>query len=134
MKKLANAKDLIRPVKISSDHASSMQKIRNSFGLSLQDVQDLTGIPRQTISSYERKTREPNIYTLKLLADFYNVSVDVFIGHESIKDSDLLALQISMVAKRSSLINLNKNLRRAINGLEREFELNQIVIDSIVIP
>jgi len=139
MKKLANTNDLIRPVKIASDHASNMLIIRNSFGLSLQDVQDVIGIPKQTLSNYERKTREPNIHTLKLLADFYNVSVDVLIGHEPTVNSEQLSLErISMIAKRSArksaLTNLNKNLQRTINCLEREIKLNLIEIDSIVIP
>jgi transcriptional regulator with XRE-family HTH domain len=137
MKKLANTNDLARHEKIASDHASNMLIIRNSFGLSLQDVQDLIGIPKQTLSNYERKTREPNIHTLKLLADFYNVSVDVLIGHEPTVNSEQLSLErISMIAnrsaKKSALIKLNRNLQRTINCLEREIKLNLIEIDDIV--
>jgi transcriptional regulator with XRE-family HTH domain len=58
-----------------------LQEFRNRKKESLQDVQNHTGIPRQTLSSYETETREPSIDTIKLLATYYETSIDELLNY-----------------------------------------------------
>lgn len=39
------------------------------------------GMPRATYQNYEAGTREPNLNTLKLIANYFEVSIDYLLGH-----------------------------------------------------
>ena len=53
---------------------------RINAGYTQQQVTDVTGIPRSTISRLESGTREPDLNTLGKLIDFYEVSADWILG------------------------------------------------------
>ena len=47
-----------------------------------QQLADLLLVKRQTIGKYTKEISEPNIDSLKKLADYFNVSVDYLLGRE----------------------------------------------------
>lgn len=57
-----------------------IKEARKNSGYTQQQVEDNTGISRNTISRIENGTREPNIETLGKLIDFYEVSADWILG------------------------------------------------------
>lgn len=60
--------------------AKKLIKARKQTGLSQYEVAEETGISRSTLASYETDRTQPDIETLGILADFYNVSTDWLIG------------------------------------------------------
>lgn len=59
---------------------NKIKELRKSKKLTLDDMQDETGINRVTISQYERGKREPKIETWQKLADYFGVSVPYLMG------------------------------------------------------
>lgn len=59
-----------------------LKELREKQGLTLDDIEEQTGIKRATFSRYENGKSEPKIATWKKLADYFDVSVDYLIGHE----------------------------------------------------
>ena len=57
-----------------------IKKARLEAGYTQQEVSQLTGISRSNITKYELGNLEPNIETLGVLAQFYNVSLNWLIG------------------------------------------------------
>lgn len=57
-------------------------KLRESRSLTQYQLANQTGITRAAISHYEKGRREPDIETLVMLADFFKVSLDDFVGRE----------------------------------------------------
>lgn len=57
-----------------------IKEARKNSGYTQQQVEDNTGISRNTISRIESGSREPNIETLGKLIDFYEVSADWILG------------------------------------------------------
>lgn len=57
-----------------------IKEARKNAGYTQQQVEDNTGISRNTISRIENGSREPNIETLGKLIDFYEVSADWILG------------------------------------------------------
>lgn len=53
---------------------------RKNAGYTQQQVEDNTGIKRSTICRIETGIREPNLETIGILADFYEVSTDWLLG------------------------------------------------------
>lgn len=58
----------------------NIQKLRNSKGMSQQELADAIRIGRSTLANYEQNKREPNYKTLESIAKYFNVSVDYILG------------------------------------------------------
>ena len=62
-----------------------IKQLRQEKGLKQEELAKEFGIAQQTISNYEKGIREPDITTLKKLADFFDVSLDFLLGKTDIK-------------------------------------------------
>lgn len=65
----------------------NLLQLRKQNDLSQEQVAQIIGVSKQAYGHYEREERELGYDMLCKLADYYNVSVDYLIGH----DSSLLA-------------------------------------------
>jgi transcriptional regulator with XRE-family HTH domain len=59
-----------------------LKQLRKSRNLSQEDVAKVLNTTVSTISRYETGEREPNLESLCILADFFNVSLDYLLGRE----------------------------------------------------
>ena len=53
---------------------------RERKGLSQKDIAEKIGVAKSTYSLYESGNREPNVQTIKKIADLLNVSADELLG------------------------------------------------------
>ncbi len=70
----------------SEGFSSKLKKSRLDAGYTQKEVEIETGISQSALTKYENGRIEPNIETLGILADFYQISTDWLIG---IKNHDL---------------------------------------------
>lgn len=54
--------------------------LREKAGLTQAEFAEKHGLSQQAISKYENGTREPDLKTLIIFADYYNVSIDYLLG------------------------------------------------------
>lgn len=59
---------------------SKLKAARNKTGFTQSEVAEMTDIKQSQISKIENGTQEPNIETLGILIDFYEVSADWILG------------------------------------------------------
>lgn len=57
--------------------------MREKKKITMQELGDLLNVSRSTVSLYESRQRQPDLKTLKKIADIFNVSVDYLLGHET---------------------------------------------------
>ena len=57
-----------------------LKKYRQKSGLTQQELADETGIDRATIVRYENGSRTPPLENLKILAKYFNISIDKLTG------------------------------------------------------
>lgn len=62
-----------------------LKKLREERGLTQQDVADILNVGRPTIAGYETKGKQPDYDKLKILANYFDVSVDYLIGNTDIR-------------------------------------------------
>lgn len=67
--------------------ASKLKKARKDIGFTQDEVSRETKIPRSTIANWERGRVQPDIESIGILADFYEVSVDWLIGTKGNKEN-----------------------------------------------
>lgn len=76
---------------------------------------------------YENDEREPDYETLKRLADFFNVSLDYLLGHETIQKEKILSLEQERLIKEiteANDIDL-KELEQILNYVKSKKTKNQ---------
>ena len=61
-----------------------LRLLRDKIGITQQELAYQIGSSQQNIQRYESGSNEPDIQTLRLLADFFDTSVDYLIGHTDI--------------------------------------------------
>ena len=57
-----------------------LQKIRKKHNKTQQEIADILGITQSAYAYYETGRNEPDIETLKKLADYYETSIDYLVG------------------------------------------------------
>lgn len=60
----------------------NLKEARIRSGLSQKEVSENIGVAKSTYSLYESGNREPNVNTIKKIADTLNVSADTLLGIE----------------------------------------------------
>lgn len=65
-----------------------LRALRKEKGLTQTDLGNLLGITVSAYGNYELGQREPSIEMLIKLADYFGVSVDYLIGHDSTTDQE----------------------------------------------
>jgi len=68
--------------------AERLKQLRKEHGLTLQALEDKTGLSKGYLSDMERGRREPSRSALEALATFYGVSTDYILGRAEGKHSE----------------------------------------------
>ena len=63
----------------------NLKYLRKQRGITQQQIADTINTSRSCISNYESGNRQPDNETIKLLADYFDVSVDYLFGRSEIK-------------------------------------------------
>lgn len=58
-----------------------LQSLRKEKGLTQKDIADILKVAPSTIGMYEQGRRDPDTDTIRLLAEFFNVSIDYLLGN-----------------------------------------------------
>ena len=75
-----------------------LKQLRTENDINQSDVAELLDVTRQAYSRYEREERELGYDMLCKLADYFNVSVDYLIGHET-KKGPIMERPLSDIAE-----------------------------------
>ena len=60
-----------------SQMSETLRTLRSRENLTQQELADKTGLSRSRINNYEQGIREPDFGTAEILADFFNVDLDM---------------------------------------------------------
>ena len=61
---------------------ANLKKLRSEYNISQQQLANVIGVSQQSINKYENHKIEPDIETLKTMANFFNTSIDYLVGYK----------------------------------------------------
>lgn len=96
---------------MKNNFADNLCFLRTAKNLSQNDLANEVGLTRQTISNYEKGTRQPDLFALTKIANFFCISVDELIfSQSSINIDDLNNFnKIDFFLKNDFAIDTNSN-------------------------
>lgn len=100
-----------------ADFSERLKLLRNEKGLTLDQLKDILGTTKATLSRYENGLREPKVDFASKAANYFGVSLDYILGVSDIREINEL--------------NTNEKLARK---LLEEFEENNIELSQEDIP
>lgn len=65
-----------------------LKQLREEKGLLQSDIAKIIGTTPQAVGLYEKGKRDMGTETLVLLSDFFNVSIDYFLGKSDVRNSE----------------------------------------------
>lgn len=101
---------------------NKLAELRKKKKLTQEDAAKRIGIPRSTYSNYESGKREPDLETLKLLADLYEVSTDYLTGAKN-KASNKYEPALKAIIEKSEELGLDLSDPRTLEMMERILEV-----------
>ncbi|MGI5976172.1 MAG: helix-turn-helix domain-containing protein [Candidatus Limivicinus sp.] len=75
-----------------SHFSDTLIHLRKSQGLSQQQLSEKTGLSRSAIGMYETGKREPDMDTLKIFSEFFQVDMNTLISPGTAADSEMSEL------------------------------------------
>lgn len=94
------------------------QLIENDDDINNEKLGKLTNVSSAAISNYIRGRREPNLETLSILCDYFNVSIDYIVGRTNYKSFDIHNKMVKQIEDV-----LNKNNMTDVLSSDNDFKL-----------
>lgn len=98
----------------------NLKKLRKIHNISQQQLGEKIGVSQQSVNKYENHNIEPDIATLKSIADFFNTSVDYLIGHSEIDTPSIHLPKEGYTKKELALI---ENYRKLTENEKESIDL-----------
>ena len=87
-----------------------LAQLRKKNNLSQADLANKLGFSSSTVAMWEIGKREPNIATIKKIAEYFDVSIDYLLGYEHMED-DLKELEQALIKNGLDNMQLEQALK-----------------------
>jgi len=81
------------------------RQMREECKMTQNALAEILGTNYQTISDYEREKYSPNLDLLKIMARFFNTSIDYLLCETDVRDPYMSASEEHLTPKEKELIN-----------------------------
>ena len=96
---------------------NNLKILRESKGYTQQQLSEMIGVSQQTLQKYETQKHEPDIESLKKLADIFGVTVDYLVGHTAKGEDPNYAISESEFLIIENFRKLDKDTRDGIENI-----------------
>ena len=96
---------------------NNLKILRESKGYTQQQLSEMIGVSQQTLQKYETQKHEPDIESLKKLADIFGVTVDYLVGHTTAGEDPNYGISESEFLIIENFRKLDKDTRNDIEHI-----------------
>ncbi len=98
-----------------------LKELRIKHNISQAEMAKILNVSQKSISNYENGLSDPNIETLKKIADFFRITIDSLVGHEVpyLLDKSTLTAEQKVLVGEVTTLNREQcnNVSAYIKGL-----------------
>ena len=91
-----------------------IEELRKKHNLNQTELGKIVNLSQRTISSYETGIAEPDLYTTKKLAEYFNVTIDYLLG--SNEENIILITKNDLETLKESADKINKIVEKLTNN------------------
>lgn len=73
-------------MKTEYNFGKTLRKLRRDQDITQEELGRRIGISKQCIGTYERNLREPDLYSIVALADYFEISIDKLFGRKKVDE------------------------------------------------
>lgn len=88
----------------------NLKSLRDEKGLSQQNLAEVLDVSQQAVNKYENQNIEPNIDSLKKLADYFETSIDYLVGYTEIRHKIEPVSPYELNENEAALVNKYRKL------------------------
>lgn len=103
----------------------NLKELRKATKTTQNELAEAIGVSQQSINKYENHNIEPDIETLKRIADYFNTTIDYITGYSpyryKVEDIQNYALNDDEAEFIAAYRQLTPNQREAVIGVMRAF-------------
>lgn len=103
----------------------NLKELRKATKTTQNELAEAIGVSQQSINKYENHNIEPDIETLKRIADYFNTTIDYITGYSpyryKVEDIQNYALNDDEAEFIAAYRRLTPNQREAVVGVMRAF-------------
>ena len=88
----------------------NLKILRTEFSITQKQLADVIGVSQQSINKYENHNIEPDIETLKRIADYFETSIDFLVGYSSERRKAGISSPQDISRQENSLIRKYRTL------------------------
>lgn len=113
-----------------SEFYKRLKSLRKERQKNQVELAELLGVTRATISAYETNKIMPPYDKLKMLADYFSVSVEYLTGQNDSKDAESQSIDVSE-SLRMLLNQLYEDSDLTVDGVELDKVSKELLVNSI---
>lgn len=91
--------------------ADNLKRLRKQSGITQEDLANFIGVSFQAVSKWERGEGYPDITILPTIANYFDVTLDEFVGMNEIKNEARLEEIFKSLRKNASVGNIKENIK-----------------------
>lgn len=99
----------------------NLKLLRTEAGISQQQLAEAVNLSQPSINKYENHNIEPDIETLKRMADYFDTSIDYIVGHTELRRKIEVVKECALNEHEAQIIRcfrrLSKEQRKCIESL-----------------
>lgn len=114
-----------------NDFSKRLKNLRKQHDKNQEDLAEVLDVKRATISAYENNKIMPPYDKLKMLADYFSVSVEYLTGQDNSKDKDSNNIDVSETLRKLLNQLYDNDSELTIDGVELDDSSKELLTNSI---
>ena len=82
-----------------------IKQLRRNNNISQKELGKIVNLNQRTISNYETGIAEPDLYTIRKLAEYFNVSIDYLLGSDEENSIQITRKDLKTLKKITEILN-----------------------------
>ena len=100
----------------------NLKKLRREYNISQQKLAEAIEVTQPSINKYENHSIEPDIETLKRMADYFDTSIDYIVGYTNVRKK----------TTAGESVPLSRRERELLAGYQSLYENEKDCIDLLI--